>query len=385
MSFICKCPFLYGKKLSIKGYPNILYMKRSTVGKQYIGPYTPSDNEKYPSPVSEKTKTRTVGKLDNIKHIKGIDSLKDAFGKMVEEDLENAVKEINSESLTFGCLFALKAEAGLPDIFERLKTRNIISLAVIAEALENKISLPMNEYSPCHYIEAFHSALRWILVTGSEDDGLNDEFDKVLDAAAALLIKEYSDSTILPVLADLIFKRSREDSFHHDLVWLLFESRNPDSLILIGNRLQSSHPKDRELAKMLLSFIPGVGSHRRGYNKDPYFYFRSWTEENIRFLHYTGECFQQSVNPVPYRVIPEAKYLCKSVSTDTGSIIDSLSEEDYKLLDAFQKQSKKYRLLLSEFSCFLHKRSLERWNLWLHYPIDKQVYIAKMWREKAYD
>ncbi|HWR62420.1 MAG TPA: hypothetical protein VN580_12455 [Clostridia bacterium] len=387
MSFVCRCPLLYGKRLPVQRCPDILYWQYSADDNQRIDPYTRGKAAEYPAPVSEKPEIGNMNKLDDIKHTKGISSLKGAFFKMLEEDYENAVEEINSENLTFGCLFELKAEAGLPTILERLKTRNIIALALMAEAevLENNISLPVYKYSSCGYIEAFHSALKWILVTGSGDDGLNDEFDKVLDTAASLLIKEYSDTTVLPVLADLIFKRNREGSFYHDLVWLLFESRKPDSLIFIGNRLQSPHPEDKELAEMLLSFIPGVGTRRGRYNEDPYSAFRSWLEENIRFLYYTGECSQQSANPAPYRIMPEAKYLCKAVSADTGSIVDSLSAEDYKLLAAFQEQSKKDMQLLADFSYALHKENTERWNTWLRIPISEQIHIAKLRGGKVHD
>lgn len=388
VSFVCKCPLLYGKKLPVQWCPNIPYRQYCSADvNQLTAPYTRPKDGEYPGPVSEKPEIGAMNKLDSIKHTKGITALKDAFGKMLEADFENAVEEINSEGLTFGCLFELKAEAVSPAIGERLKARNMIVLALIAEAgaLENKISLPVNGYSSCGYIEAFHSALKWILVTGSEDDGLSDEFDKVLDTAAALLIKEYSDNTILPALADLIFKRNREGSFYHDLVWLLFESRRPDSLILIGNRLQSPHPKDKELAEMLLAFIPGVGAHRSRYNEEPYFYFRSWIEENIRFLYYTGECSQQSANPAPYRVMPEAKYLCKAVSADTGSIIDSISAEEYRLLADFQKQSEKDMQLLADFSYALHKENTERWNTWLRFPIAEQIHIAKLRGGKFHD
>lgn len=157
MSFKFKCPLLYCKQLPIPGYPiNMPYVQYFTGSNQEITPYTRGNSLK----------------LDSIKHIKGIDALKATFCKMVKEDLENAVEDINSESLSFGSLFALKSEAKLPVIFEHLKTRNKITLAVMDEVLENKRSLPLNEYSLCSYIEAFHSTLKWILETGFEDDGL---------------------------------------------------------------------------------------------------------------------------------------------------------------------------------------------------------------------
>jgi len=221
------------------------------------------------------------------------------------------------------------------------------------------------------------------LVTGSEDDGLNEEFDRVLDAAAVFLIKEYSDKSILYILADLTFRRNRKGTFSHDLVWSLFESQSLESLLLIGLRLKSPHPKDRELANMLLSFIPGINTHRNSPNNQ-YLYFYNWLEENILFLYYTGESIQQSANPEPYRIILEAKYLCKAVSIDTGLIIESLSEGDLALLDVFQTLSETDKLLLSNFSYSLHKRNTDHWNVWLHSPVGEQIDIAKR-RMKTYD
>ena len=57
-----------------------------------------------------------------------------------------------------------------------------------------------------------------MLITGSAEDGLSNEYDKVLDAVASLLIITYQDKTVLPRVVDLIFnaqqKRTADSRFN---------------------------------------------------------------------------------------------------------------------------------------------------------------------------
>ena len=136
---------------------------------------------------------------------------------------------------------------------------------------------------------------------------------------------------------------------------------------------------------MLLAFIPDISTYKNTNKQRPYKAFQQWIEENNRFLYYTGENYQQSTNPVPYKIALGAKYLCKAVSVDTGIIIESLTSEDYILIDNFNTLKEEVRRELSNFSFKLHKEDIYYWNIWLRYPVNKQLEIAGLRGDIAFD
>jgi hypothetical protein len=225
-------------------------------------------------------------------------------------------------------------------------------------------------------LEDIHSAIKWILETGYMDDGLNDDFDEVLDRAAVTLIKVYRDRAALPIIAELIFRRNKKNFFIHDLVWAFFEARDIQSLFILAEYLHSDDIKDNELCCKLMRFIPEINM-RDSSGEDRYVSFNQWIEENNSFLHYTGESFQQSGRPMAYEIVMEAKYLCKIVSVDTGKPLNPYNEYEYKLTDEFNKLADETKILLSNFSFKLHNRNMARWRKWLKLSISEQVRIAE--------
>ncbi len=318
------------------------------------------------------------GELDNIRTTQDTEHVKEIFNDMIKNDKVKALSLINEDSMLFGSLFILYSEIEKLNIFEHLNLRNKIAINIIKEILSGSSELSDIGCSPCNYLEAAHSGIRWMLVSGAYDDGLDDTFDKVIDSAASLLVKVYSDKTVLPVIADLIFKRNIKGLFHNDLVWVFFEAQSPESLILLAEHFKSPYAADIELAYKLLRFIPNI-SRRIGISgAEIAKHFNNWIEDNILFLYYTGESFQQSINPTPYRISLEAKYLCKVVSVDTGNIIESIDEEQYKLLKEYSELDTDNKSMLSSFSYDMHKKNLKYWNKWIRYSIAEQIAIAEM-------
>ncbi|NFE31968.1 hypothetical protein EXN65_16205, partial [Clostridium botulinum] len=210
------------------------------------------------------------------------------------------------------------------------------------------------------------------------NDRLNDQYDEILDITSIFLIKIYRDKTVLPIIAEMIFRRYKQGLLIHDLAWAFFESRGPISLSIISERLQSKELKDVELAQELLSFVPGIGIRENIDIKKQYLSFLDWFGKNNLFLHFTGESFQQTNNPVIYRVVLEAKYLCEPVSIDTGEILRTLSGKECKLIDEFKRLDKNTQKLLSEFSVMLHNNNICKWQYWLECPIEEQIKFARI-------
>ncbi|MDF2545359.1 MAG: hypothetical protein K0R93_257 [Anaerosolibacter sp.] len=344
----------------------------------HILPEWPHDSkdEKYylsldPSPSTKLLRqTRSHDELNNIET---------AFRALIETDLEKALYLINHETLPFTSLFWLRHDIEKHGVFDQLSLRNRTALSIVNEILLGKRDTLSMPCSYCDYIQTVHSVLKWILETGSIDDGLSNDYDQVLDITAVLLIKIYRDKTILSTISDMIFKRYTKGHFINDLVWAFFQSHDPNSLIFIADHLKSEEPKEIELARKLLRFCPSIDDHSK--TLEEYTAFTDWLKENSSFLSFTGESFQQSTNPMPYVVILEAKYLYKTVDLLTGRSFEAFTENESLLLDEYKELDNDTKILLANFSYRLHQRDLSSWKTWIDYPIEKQLSIAKSNRE----
>ncbi|MBC2582025.1 hypothetical protein HGI79_17430 [Clostridium sp. DJ247] len=308
----------------------------------------------------------------------GTDKLIAFFKELIEKDINKAVSFINDTKLKFPSLFALIPLIEESNILNSLDLRNKITLEIINDMLTNSKKHTNMEYLCYDYIQVVHSSLKWILVTGASTDGLNEKLDEVLDVSAILLAKVYKDKTVLPTIVDMIFERYKKGFLIHDLIWAFFEAGDPNSLILIANHLKTGDLQEIELASKLLSFIPGINMGTNIDGNKNYLTFLYWIKENIFFLHFTGESFQQSSNPTPYVVVLKAKYLCKNVSIDTGKIIESLTPRENQLIETFSSLDGNTKVLLANFSVTVYRKNIVLWNKWIQYDISEQISIAKV-------
>ncbi len=312
--------------------------------------------------------------LDNFRHTKGLNSTKSYFDDLAHKNTEDAINLVNDTDLHYSSLLLLKDDIHKYNLYENLNLRNRIALNITDEILESSKPDCITPFS-CDHIQNANYVLKWMLKTDSNDSIPIDNYDRVLDSCAALLTKVYNDSSALPLIVDIIFDRHRKNHFINNLVWAFFEEGNPKSLIYIANYLLSSHPKDVELAHKLLKFIPGINL---GIPDNQYVYFGNWLKENSMFLYYTGEGFQQSHKPTPYKVVLEGKYLYKFVSIDTGTIMEVLTKKEEQLLSEFKKLDYSLKVLLSTFSYNLYRKDIYYWHSWINYPISKQISMARL-------
>lgn len=303
---------------------------------------------------------------------------KNDFYTLVASNIEEAMNQINDEQISFSSLFQLRDAIHENNLFEGLNQRNKTALILVDDILSHGTEKHTIDLSFCDYIQSAHTVLKWILETGAVHDGLSSDHDAVLDIAAALLVKLFHEKSVLPIMADMIFERNRKGRFNHDLVWAFFEAKEPESLILIANRLKSENQKDVEFAHKLLNFIPDIGTGNMVNADQQYSYIVHWLQDNGPFLHYTGESLQQLHRPSPYVVILEAKYLCKPLYANKAEVAAPLSSKDYQLLDAYSKLDLHHKILLSNYSLSLHRQNLSWWKSWLQYPVTEQIKIAKV-------
>ena len=218
-----------------------------------------------------------------------------------------------------------------------------------------------------------HSTLKWILQTGADEYCSSGEYNEILDMSAIFLIKVYHDLSILPIIADLLFKRKCKGYYTHELVWAFFEARNVDSLEYIAKGLLSNEKSDVNLAYKLLNFIPNIKKHEY-----PFKYAIEWLDDNRKFIFFTGETQHQRIEPVRCEISVVAKYLNKRINASTGKLVEKLSKKEEAWLSSFDNVAYEDMILLADYSHHLYKKGLTWWELWHSYPIERQIKIAKV-------
>jgi hypothetical protein len=267
-------------------------------------------------------------------------------------------------------------------LHEELSERNKTALKLCeAIADEKKYSEIPGDRIPINS-EQVHHALLWMFNTGLVDDGLSDEFDQIMDIAASVLIKTHHEESVLPAIADLIFKRNRVGAYNHDLIWAFFQTRNIKSLRYIARYLRSPDVKDVSLARKLLNLSPGTESETLLDRQKEYRKYLSWLQENGPYLYFTGESLQFSNSPALSRANVEAKYLCKKIDSRNHKSAVPYSEQELNFLKGFNEAQEDEKSTLADYSQALYKRNHRYWNQWIHYPVDKQINIARYGRRE---
>lgn len=222
-----------------------------------------------------------------------------------------------------------------------------------------------------------YSELKGMFENCISDHELTDEHDEILDITTSLLIKTHKDKTILPTIVDTIFSRNRRGLFNHDLIWSFFQARDPYSLMLIANYLDSQDMNDVKLASQLLDFVPSIDMTPGIDNKKQYLSFFYYLKDNYPFLYFTGESFQRTSTPVPYAIALDAKYLNKRVSVNTGIPFIPLTQKENNLSNYFNKLDDDNKELLSNFSLKIQYENKYLWRSWINHSIIKQINMAE--------
>lgn len=236
--------------------------------------------------------------LDNIRLDNNAGDLRIFFRNLVNANKSEALRELNAKELQFSTLYFLEPEIIRLKLAPYLNRRNLESL-IIAKAISGKDTRLIKHLFKIKKDE-LHDILEWILLTGSDEDGSDNRYDEILELTGALLVKYYKDTSILPLISDLIFKRNRKGLLIHNLVWVFFEAHEPDSLHHLAKYLRSIEQKDFLLAIKLLSFIPCLQKYNFRSGEDPYTAVNQWLLKNSKNLVPTGECLHLSANPIPF-------------------------------------------------------------------------------------
>ena len=222
----------------------------------------------------------------------GENALKTEFLRQVEASRDNGAVLLNDARVTFPTLYILIPELENTGLLDKLNTRNASALTLYAkvrgdDALPVKLNLPETAAQSMQH-------LVWIVATGASADGLNDEYDEILDKAVSLLVIKYGEKSVVPAVVDMIFKRNSTGRYNHDLVWAVFKSGDKDAFKKVASYLRSPRQEDVELARELLCFVPQQPLAVSTGRMDEYTRYVGWINSNLPYLAPTVESNQYS-------------------------------------------------------------------------------------------
>lgn len=308
--------------------------------------------------------------LDTMRQNKGANKLKQMFRQLILHDKNKASYLINDNHLRFGTFYILWPLLDHYRPLLKLSTRNVTALKIM-EAIVEKNSAGLRQLQKKDK-QLTQSTLAWMLGTGFIDDGLNKQYDEIIDSAGIILVKDYQNIELISPMIEIVFQRNKKGTYYYDLLWCLFETRNPQVLLLIARYLDSSNPEDRALAQKLLWFVPEDNYNRAQNTVKDFSSVINWLRNNAPFLEYTGESFQQKGNPAPFLVSLTNKYLCKPVSAERSD-----TPYEQQLLKNFNCLDTGTQEILANYSFMLYTQNRNWWNHWITLPVPEQARLAK--------
>lgn len=320
---------------------------------------------------------RNPSELDRVWRSGGKDYLIQYFNRAVVRDRHAALRLINDDRLRFPVLYLLMQDVITHHLTAQLSERNKTALELCAR--KTKTIGRASEPAAARDNTAVHAALKWMLRTGKGWDGpslLHDEYDELIDYVSAELTTVFDDKTVLPDIAELIFRRNRSGLYQHDLVWCYFQTLDPQALKQIAERLLSADYKDVELAAQMLHLdipVPAtIAELRKVYGQ-----YVAWLDENQTYLYLTGEHLQMTSRPNHLAVDAEAKYLDKEILPRNKTPIQPLEADEIDRLHQYRLFTDEERALLTQYSHDLRQRDGDRWYEWMHQQVAEQVLAAR--------
>ena len=293
------------------------------------------------------------------------------FRNHINETKRGAIALVDDPRLSFPCLFVLWPLIDSLGLHRRLKPRHMLVLSLCRQFLHPDSG--MRSVSVTNADDAAHKALKWMLDTGYNEDGMSPEFNRILDATVALLLSIYRDSEALGQTVDLIFLRSQKNGYIHDLVWALFKSRDTLALKLVAQHLLSANAREAELAHELLNLDELSEVSPQDDPAKQYASYIEWLETNDPYLYFTQEGFQYSSKPVFATVDVERKYLQKANPAHTKEPIVPQDEWEAEVLATFNPLSAEEKALLSSYSQRKKKENPGEWENWIRSSLAQQI------------
>ncbi len=317
--------------------------------------------------------TDQVSRLNTIWRRAGTGRLIQDLRQLALADHNAALRALNVDALIFPVFYIVLDEVDVLGLASGLTPRN----AAAAWFCARRRAVGWNETAPPD-ADALVEALRWMLATGKGWDGprrSHDEYDALLDEAAAQLTVTYHDKATLGDIADLIFLRNRKGLYLHDLVWSFFQTVDRPALDRIAKPLLSGDAREARLAAKLLHInLPESPDPVRRQNA--YEQYVNWLDDNAPYLYVTGEHLQMTNSPRHLDCDDEAKYLHKPIEPRKRTPVEPLTDEERASLAAFRQTTDDEQALLTAYSHQLYERNHAAWQAWMKKDAAEQVLAA---------
>lgn len=313
-----------------------------------------------------------ITELEKIKEKNGIESLKYRFEKALIKNSTEAVTLINDKGISFSTFFILIPILKKYNIFNKLNLRNRIAQKLYDECFST--SVPRVTYTRSNEIYV----LKWIINSAAYDDGIDDNFDKMVDYAFAKLLDENSEPQIIENAINLAYMRYLKNEFNHDLIWAIFRTGNPEALRIVARHLATNDNEEKNFSKTLLENAMDDGLEdevNRFSDVD------NWIEENKPYLNFTGNGYNYSASPRFCEIDTKSKYMGKGKKESGFPMNIPQSQIELENISNFKKLDYRTQVKLSRYSKFLHDTDIEKWKRWQKHSLQKQIQIVYGIRE----
>jgi hypothetical protein len=289
---------------------------------------------------------------------------------------DSSLDILNSDNISFPKLFELSKQMNKSTITKNLNLKSKIALEFSEDVLSKEKSFILKGDLNNNDNKIKRAALKWILETGAVNDGKSNEYDEVIDKAAIILSVMFKDTSILPIMKEIIFKRNKGKMLIHDLLWGYFSSNEIQTLELIATKLKSDDAEDIKFAFDLLQLQRRFNMSYDMFPQTMYAKFINWYKKNEDYIYFTGESFQEKPNPSYYSINIEAKYLCKKVLRENGTILNITCDQELELVNNLKKADKITKKFISNYSNELHRKDIISWKDWFNCSFRMQLQIA---------
>ena len=314
--------------------------------------------------------------LEDIKRKDGAENMLIKFEDILKMNKRKASILLNDNNLSFSTFFIFIPIIKKSNLINILNLRNKIAIKTYNE-LFSQNNMHIN-YTKSNEMNVF----KWMIKSASYDDGIDDDFDKIIDYAIAKLINDFKDTDTLKKAIDLAFIRNGKNEFNHDLVWSIFKSNNSEALKIIAEHLNSANKKEISFSKELLK--SATNGEVIDNNDNAYDNYVNWISENQPYLNFTGDGYNLATSPTFCKVNSESKYMCKPVMSNEKDYNQPKTQVELNNIKEFKKLDEMAQKKLGKISKNLHDKDINSWQKWKNQDLFKQLESAYMVKETNY-
>ncbi len=283
----------------------------------------------------------------------GAEKLHKSFEYSLKTNRNFAINQVNDKSLSFSTFFLIIPLIEKYNIANMLNIKNKIALKTYSQLFGKKqVFIEFDK-------EKEISVLKWIIESASYDDGIDDDYDRLIDYATAKLIDEYHDDEALNSAINLSFLRNSKGEYNHDLLWAIFKSGNPEIFKLIAKHLNSMNNKEADFSKDLL--INATNGEITENDVSSFENYLVWIDENQPYMYSTGDGYNMSSSPDFYKI----DSALKNYEKHKAQIPESKKppkEIDKNYIDEFLNADKSIDSSIHNYSDLMFKTDKSKWK-----------------------